>query len=99
MKVANMFNFKGVVDAREMLNSSLFSTGDVVLVGNDAYVFADGRFQKLSKVKNLSDNDSQSTGVQVSEQRCKSCGAPLMIDKYSKSAIVCEYCRSTYSVS
>lgn len=94
-----MFKFKGVVDAQEMLNSSLFSTGDVVLVGDDTYVFADGGFQKLSKVENLSDNDFQSTDVQVSQQRCKSCGAPLKIDRYSKSVAVCEYCGSTYSVT
>ena len=92
----NVYRYKCKADALDMLNSSLFSTGDVVLVKDDVYIFTGREFQKLSTCENLSDSVSQPTDVQVSEQKCKSCGAPLMVSKHSKSAIVCEYCGSIY---
>lgn len=93
-----MLNYRCKVDALSMLDRGLFSTGDVVAVKDDIYVYVGGEFQKLSIVENLSDSSSQPTDIQVSEQKCKSCGAPLMISKHSKSTIVCEYCGSAYSV-
>ena len=98
-QVASQFRYKqsfdSMVDAKDKVEKGLFEPGDVIIVGQDAYVFVNGKFELISRADSVS--NAQNDNVELTEQKCKSCGAPLMISKYSMP-IRCEYCGSVYQL-
>ena len=102
-RLNGVFTYKGdFVSIEEATKQGIFRLGDVIVVGNDSYVFIDDGFDKLSTVEDLGhdqpDDDVSilSTSATLTEQKCNCCGAPLMVSKYSHS-VKCEYCGSVYS--
>lgn len=97
MKVASICRYKGVfMNIKDAVNSGIFDNGDVISVGRDTYVYTQGSFEKIGEVgyEEIADNIADD-GRSLIKLKCSSCGAPLMISKYS-SEIKCEYCGTTY---
>ena len=98
MEVTGVYYYKGsFINVKDAVNSGIFDNGDVISVGNDTYVYTQGSFEKIGEVgyKEIANNIADD-GRSLIEIKCSSCGAPLMISKYS-SDIRCEYCGTTYS--
>lgn len=86
-------SFDSMIDVKDKVEKGLFELGDVITVGQDTYVFVNGKFELISRADSVS--NAQNDNVELTEQKCKSCGAPLMVSKYSMP-IRCEYCGSVY---
>lgn len=96
MEVTNALRYKGsFFDVKDAVNNGIFDTGDVISVGYDTYVYIEGSFEKIGEVGSEEVADNTHDGRSLIEIKCSSCGAPLMISKYS-SDIKCEYCGTTY---
>lgn len=96
MEVTGVYNYKGgFVDIKDAVSSRIFDNGDVISVGRYTYVYTQGSFEKIGEVgyEKLADNTDDSHSL--IKLKCSSCGALLMIPKYS-SDIKCEYCGTTY---
>lgn len=97
MGVTGVYNYKGsFVDVKDAVSSGIFDNGDVITVGDDTYVYIEGSFEKIGEVSSEEKANDTDDGRSLIEIKCSSCGAPLMIPKYS-SDIRCEYCGTTYS--
>lgn len=102
MNVTSTLNYKmsynTVQDMEKHLNEGLFSAGDVITVGPDCYVYTGHTFEPISHVDELG-SSSSSEEVEIVEQKCTSCGAPLprIVSRYQEP-VVCEYCGSIYEL-
>lgn len=91
------FTFRGSYpEISKFVNQGVFNLGDVVLCGEDSYVFNGDSWVKLAKCDNLSVETEPLP--KLTEIKCSCCGAPLphMTSKHT-SMIKCEYCGSIYS--
>jgi len=96
MEITGVYNYKGsFIDIKDAVGSGIFVNGDVICVGDDIYVYIEGSFEKISEVGSEKAADNTDDGRSLIKLKCSSCGAPLMIPKYS-SDIKCEYCGTTY---
>lgn len=95
----SVMSYKGsFVGVEEALNQGIFQNGDVICVDRDTYVFIDEGFVKLSENEPCAaSSGTQPESSTLTEQKCRCCGAPLIINRYSHHAIKCEYCGSAYS--
>lgn len=97
MEVTGVYNYKGsFIDIKDVVNSGIFENGDIITVGGDIYAYIEGSFEKISEVGSEEVADNTDDSRSLIKLKCSSCGAPLMIPKYS-SDIKCEYCGTTYS--
>ncbi len=96
MEITGVYNYKGsFIDMKDVVSSGIFENGDVICVGDDTYVYIEGSFEKIGGVGCEEVVDNSHDNRSLIEIKCSSCGAPLMIPKYS-SDIKCEYCGTTY---
>ena len=95
MEVARSMNYRGnFFNIEDAVSSGIFDDGDVISIGCDTYVYAQGSFEEIGRVCSTEIADDSRS---LTELKCTSCGAPLMISKYS-SYIKCEYCGTTYRI-